>query len=598
MADMKDVINQLKENNASEKERDSNLNRNISNLRERNVSGFAELSEALTGVKQQAEQDSTNDLSPSQIEENNKETAANEEKNQSLLSTIAEKVGGLKSALTSGFKTLTGGEGTFGKIVRGTLLAGLFFAIANFFNSKMYQDMIDYITKTLIPKLQFFYNQFFGPDGGFIKGFKSLFSDESGIGAIVAGIIGVGSAIAIYKVAGLFTKIKSGVGRLGGFLSNVGSRLKNMVLPKTPKGLPSAPGAPTKGSPLAKAGQPGRVASFAKGVKDIGVSAGKGIGGFIGGILKGIASGLAAIANPLTLIGLAAVVLAINGIAAAIRIASPAFKPIGELLKDFGKTIREAFDGVSTFVTSTGAAIERVILSIGESIGKVIDKISAMKTAGTDATTKQIKELSKIPADKIFSAAKGIDAMKKALDGFGGGTFSKIAGNLFGGDGPIDKIVDLAKKVPELMRAAEAINLISAAGGDYEIAKAEIDRRKRVAEIEKRLGGKMRGDTKNKLEAELGALKSQYTESNFALAKRGDGMQLGKLFTSSQPGIVTFSEKTAEIMRSALNKSSGNGGVVNINAPSDNKVTNSSSQTTSNNTAISNPDPLIQAAFS
>mgnify|MGYP006234310765 FL=1 len=75
-------------------------------------------------------------------------------------------------------------------------------------------------------------------------------------------------------------------------------------------------------------------------------------------------------------------------------------------------------------------------------------------------------------------------------------------------------------------------------------------------------------------------------------------MQLGKLFTSSQPGIVTFSEKTAEIMRSALNKSSENGGVVNINAPSDNKVTNSSSQTTSNNTAISNPDPLIQAAFS
>ena len=47
---MKDVINQLRENNASEKERDSNLNRNISNLRERNVSGFAELSEALTAT--------------------------------------------------------------------------------------------------------------------------------------------------------------------------------------------------------------------------------------------------------------------------------------------------------------------------------------------------------------------------------------------------------------------------------------------------------------------------------------------------------------------------------------------------------------------
>ena len=65
---------------------------------------------------------------------------------------------------------------------------------------------------------------------------------------------------------------------IDGVLGNLGSRLKIRVLPKTPKGLPSAP---AKGSPLAKAGQPGRVAAFAKGVKDIGVSAGKGIGGFL-----------------------------------------------------------------------------------------------------------------------------------------------------------------------------------------------------------------------------------------------------------------------------------------------------------------------------
>ena len=34
-----------------------------------------------------------------------------------------------------------------------------------FFNSPLYQEMIDYIFKTLIPKLQFFYDQFFGPGG-------------------------------------------------------------------------------------------------------------------------------------------------------------------------------------------------------------------------------------------------------------------------------------------------------------------------------------------------------------------------------------------------------------------------------------------------
>ena len=72
---------------------------------------------------------------------------------------------------------------------------------------------------------------------------------------------------------------------------------------------------------------------------------------------------------------------------------------------------------------------------------------------------------------KSFSAAKGIDAMKAALDGFGGGTFTKIANSLFGENGPIDKILDLAKDVPALMKAAEAINVIAAVGGNYAMAE-------------------------------------------------------------------------------------------------------------------------------
>ena len=54
-----------------------------------------------------------------------------------------------------------------------------------------------------------------------------------------------------------------------------------------------------------------------------------------------------------------------------------------------------------------------------------------MRTAGTEATTKQIKELSDIPADKLFSAAQGVDALLSALDGFGDGIFSKISDSLF-----------------------------------------------------------------------------------------------------------------------------------------------------------------------
>ena len=109
-------------------------------------------------------------------------------------------------------------------------------------------------------------------------------------------------------------------------------------------------------------------------------------------------------------------------------------------MEGFGESIKRVFTGIGNFVESTGKAIKSVIVGIGEAVGNVVDKITKMRT-GTEATTKQIKELSNIPADKLFSAAKGIDAMKDALDDFGGGTFSKISDSLFGGDGSIEKIV-------------------------------------------------------------------------------------------------------------------------------------------------------------
>ena len=516
---------------------------------------------------------------------------------------LREKEGGMLNRIALGItdlgKDFKAKAANVGKgILKGTLLAGLFLAAAAFFQSPLFGKMIDFITGTLIPKLQFFYDGFFGPNGGFIEGFKRLFSDDSGIGSIVLGLGTVTTIIIGMKVASKFATLAAGFSRVGSFLGNLGSRLTGMKLPQAPGGLPGG-GTPPAGSNLSRAKQPGRVTAFAKGIKDIGVSAGKGIGGFIGGILKGIAGGLAAIANPATLIGLAAVTLAINGIALALRLASPAFEPIGKLMEGFGEAINRVFSGIGSFVESTGKAIKSVIVGIGDAIGNVVDKITKMRTAGTEATTKQIKELSDIPADQLFSAARGIDAMKAALDGFGGGTFTKIADSLFGGEGPIDKIVELAKKVPELMKAAEAINILSAAGGDFEAAKAEIERRKRITELEKdivKFGDKKRFAQRKKVkQAELESLQKQ--GSALTVTNQTEGASLGNLFTANQPGVVTFSEKTAEIMRSALNKSSGNGGVVNINAPSDNKVTTSSSQTTSNNTAISNPDPVVQAAM-
>jgi hypothetical protein len=192
-------------------------------------------------------------------------------------------------------------------------------------------------------------------------------------------------------------------------------------------------------------------------------------------------------------------------------------------------------------IKDIGESIGKVITAIGDSIGNIIDKITSMKTAGTDATTKQIKELSAIPGNLMLETAKGIDAIKKALDGFGGGTFSNIVGNLFGGDGPIDKIIKLSAKVPALMKAAEAISILGAAGSNFAKAEAEIERRKKVAELRKGIAA--------------GSLKGEFhtSESDLKAAKTQLSALEGQAMPISAGGGSGFGPQTQRIMTAAIN---------------------------------------------
>ena len=69
------------------------------------------------------------------------------------------------------------------------------------------------------------------------------------------------------------------------------------------------------------------------------------------------------------------------------------------------ESIKRVFTGIGNFVESTGKAIKSVIVGIGEAVGNVVDKITKMRN-GTEATTKQIKELSNIPDDKVIFSSK------------------------------------------------------------------------------------------------------------------------------------------------------------------------------------------------
>ena len=518
MADFSDIVDQLKQNNRSEAGRDSRhtmaLNQ-INTTLDNQTTNLLELSENAK---------SSSDVPLAEPKSDASETEKTDDKNKSLakaitnskvfkgISTRLAQLGGFLGGLLKG--TVDKGKGLLGTLFK---VAGLGLLVAflnsdtfkNFFSAENINNFVAGIKRLIEGISSFGSNLFSGNFGAAFDDLKKIFNDESGLGKVAIGLAAVGVTIAGFKLASLFSKIKTGVSALGGFLGKTGSRLKDLALP----GGKGGGGLPVGGGPAGKGGQPGRVTRMAKGLSTMGKAAGQSIGAFIGGILKGIAAGLTAIGTPVALAGLLALSAAILAVSAAIRIMEPAFEPIGIMIEKFGAGIKKVFGGIAEFVESAGKGIRSVVEGIGVAIGNVVDKLTSMSTAGTEATTKQIKELSNIPADKLFAAAGGIDAMKKALDDFGGGTFTKVADSLFGGNGPIDKLVDLAKNVTPLMKAAEAISVISAAGGDYAMAQAELERRKRVAELETKIAGGTGVLTSKsdiaKAQAELSTLKQQ-----------------------------------------------------------------------------------------
>ena len=375
------------------------------------------------------------------------------------------------------------------------------------------------------------------------------FFDEANIVMKGLMILGAGLTAALifapFKTIGGIYKVGKWIGgkfkKMAGGVKALGEGVSGKNAPKIPGGKPAAVaggaakggaaragatgsgaarggaargGAARGGAARGGAGRGGGITKAAKGLATMGQAAGKSIGSFIGGILKGIAGGLAAFANPAALAGLAAITL-------ALVVLEDSFVPIGKLVESVGKAIKTTFEGIGVVVKDIGASVGSVIGAMGDAIGAVVDKISKLSTAGTEATTKQIKELSAIPADGMIAAAKGIEAMKKALDGFGGGTMSKIGSTLFGSGGPIDKIVELTKKVPELMKAAEAINVLGAAGSDFAAADAELSRRKRITTLSKDIAsgdveGTDNAENLAKAKAELAELRSQSKASGLS----------------------------------------------------------------------------------
>ena len=142
-----------------------------------------------------------NATSPAARKEIREEARADAKKNGSRLDKIAAGIGGLFEMGKKGLKTAALG----GMALLSTLAIGaMMIALGKFLQSDTFKKITAYINDTLIPKLKEFYNAFFGEDGGLIKGFSTLFGDDSGIGAIVIGIATVTALFAVAKLAKVF----------------------------------------------------------------------------------------------------------------------------------------------------------------------------------------------------------------------------------------------------------------------------------------------------------------------------------------------------------------------------------------------------------
>ena len=156
--------------------------------------------------KQSAKRDG---ISKAGQEEIDKEQKRINKERGSVFKNMLGAIGGLNKKL----------GGVLGKGGVAALTGAAFLAIGAFLQSDTFQKMTDYIFDTLIPKLQEFYNAFFGEEGSFYGGIKKIFSDDSGIGLIVKGLITAAGLFVAFKFVALtmgITKLLSGITGIGG----------------------------------------------------------------------------------------------------------------------------------------------------------------------------------------------------------------------------------------------------------------------------------------------------------------------------------------------------------------------------------------------
>jgi len=233
---------------------------------------------------------------------------------------------------------------------------------------------------------------------------------------------------------------------------------KNELLSKIEKNTAVlGSGATAKPAAAAEGEGGGLLGGLGTGLGALGKGIGKGMESLLSGVGKGLIQlslGLSALANPLALVGLAAVTLAAMGLGKALEFAAPAIEAFAPVLMK----IAEVF---GTIVVAAIEKIPEIIRSIGEVVMGIIKSISEAITGTIDAIASSIERLSKLDGTNMLKVGAGLAAIAGGMTLFAGASVVGGIGNLVGGflskisgqKTPVQQIIALGEHGENIQKA-------------------------------------------------------------------------------------------------------------------------------------------------
>ena len=496
---------------------------------------------------------------PAAKEEIDKEQAALNKKQNTFLSKIAGGIGGILGNMKD--KAIAAGGGLM-KILKGTLFAGLFFALAKFFQSPMFGEVVDVITNVILPKLVVvgrfikdgLVKLFTGItalfEGDFSKAFDELFS--------VKAVAALAAITALFAPGLLFKGLMGGVklftraiGGTLGFLERQGMEMEADT---------------KKNRGRAKKARKGFFNKIFGGIADLGrnigskgtdvvkktgaqvADKGKGLASKAGNIGKGLLKG----ARFLPGIG-----LAVSGIMGVFDGVSAGFKEYNAG-GDAGDVAREAAAGVVsglTFGLVSQETISGAFTTIGDKFKTGFNKMKEDTLAGVD----KIKELGASAKEKLQDVTAGLKEKFDSVSEKVKGVFSNVKG----------KFDELKAKLPSIKDVGGKISSFFGFG------------------------------SKDKETKEITAPLVQFEKEKTALKERIAILE--KQVSSAAMREMEFREKQLKkLNESAIAKAAGGDATspVNVVAPQAKVTNNTANSNVSTSSSVVQVDPTLQFALS